>query len=65
MMTEYWCRFFDWRGNLCAAERLRAAGDDEAIAQARAIFAQRVANDFEVRHGNRVVLRETLGHMIG
>jgi len=63
-MTNYWCRFFDERGSLFAAEQVHAQNDAGAIAKARDIFAEHIANDFEIQEGSRIVLRQSIGSMV-
>ena len=60
-MTEYWCRFFDPRGAVVCAEKLRAEDDADAVAEARRLLANYHAHDFDLREGKRLVLRERLG----
>jgi hypothetical protein len=38
-MINYWCRFFDGRGAVFAAEKLFAADDASAVAQAERLLA--------------------------
>lgn len=60
-MTEYWCRFFDPRGAVVSAEKLRAEDDAGAVAEARRLLANYRAHDFDLRQGKRLVIRERLG----
>lgn len=60
-MADYWCRFFDRRGAVVSAEKLRAADDSAAVAEARQLFADYDAHDFDLRCGKRLVMRERLG----
>jgi len=58
-MPVYWCRFFDERGGVVAAERLCADSDSSAIAKLKTIFAHHPAITCEMRDGKRIVTRES------
>ena len=58
-MAHYRCYFLGSSGQLLGAETIDAAGDDEALTQARRLFATKVfAVGYELRRGDRVLCIE-------
>jgi hypothetical protein len=53
-MITYWCRFFDKRGSVFAAERLCAQDDRAAFEAAQELLAK-PAGGFEIQDGRRAV----------
>lgn len=60
-MRKYGCKFFDRGGRVVSAETIEAAGDTDALAQARVIQAEARSVGFEIRDGQRLVASMTLG----
>jgi hypothetical protein len=61
-MNTYWCRFFDRRGSVIAAERVVAADDAAALRAAERLLAE-PAKSFVLRMGDRVVPRHEAGRL--
>lgn len=54
-MAEYWCRFIDQNGRVCASEKLIARDDREAVAAAHRIVRREGRQSFELWDGHRRV----------
>jgi hypothetical protein len=58
-MNTYWCRFYDRRGGVIAAERILATDDAAALRAAERLLAE-PAKSFVLRAGDRVVPRHAV-----
>ena len=58
-MPIYWCKFFDVAGRVSGAEKLASSDDAAVIERAKSLYANRVADAYEIWDGARLVQRVT------